>query len=105
MTIPVGGTPEFSNLYRSSDKKSQLYKKLDDILELLKENPTLGDLIEFKRIPKPIKKRYPDLDNLFRIEVNRDWRLLYTLVGWPKEKKVYVLCAMSHKEYDELFKR
>ena len=103
MAIHVDGTPEFSKLYFSLDKKSQLYKELDGILERLKENPILGDLIEFKRIPKPLQKKH-DLNNLFRIEVNRDWRLFYTLVGWPKQKKVYVLSAMPHKEYDKLFK-
>ena len=103
MAIHVDGTPEFSKLYFALDKKSQLYKELDDILERLKENPTLGDMIRFERIPKTIQKKH-DLDNLFRIEVNRDWRLLYTLVGWPKQKKVYVLSAMPHKEYDKLFK-
>ena len=104
MAIPVGGTPEFSELYFSLPKKSQLYKELDDILERLKEIPMLGDMIEFKRIPKAIRKRYPDLDNLFRIEVNQDWRMFYTLVGWPEQKKVYVLMAMPHKEYDKLIK-
>ena len=104
MAIHVDGTPEFSGLYFSLDKKSQLYKELDDILELLKENPRLGNMIRFELIPKPILKKYPDLDNLFRVEVNRDWRLFYTLVGWPKQKKVYVLSAMPHKEYDKLFK-
>jgi len=104
MRIPVNGTPEFAELYQSLNKTEQLFKELDVILEVLAENPKSGDLIRFERIPKSLKKKYPDLGNLLRIEVNKNWRLLYTLVGWPQNKTVYVLMAMPHKEYDKLFR-
>lgn len=103
MRIPVNGTPEFAGLYQSLNKNDELYKELDALLESLAENPKLGDLISFEKIPRSLKKKYPDLDNLLRAEVNRNWRLLYTLVGWPENKTVYVLMAMPHKEYDQLF--
>ncbi len=103
MRIPVNGTPEFAELYQLLNKNDELYKELDALLEALAENPKLGDLISFEKIPKSLKKKYPDLDNLLRAEVNRNWRLLYTLVGWPENKTVYVLMTMSHKEYDQLF--
>jgi len=103
MRITVNGTPEFAELYQSLNKNDELYKELDALLEALAENPKLGDLISFEKIPKSLKKKYPDLDNLLRAEVNRNWRLLYTLVGWPENKTVYVLMTMSHKEYDQLF--
>ena len=104
MRIPVNGTPEFAGMFQLLDKSDRLFKELDTLLEVLAENPKAGELIEFKHIPKSIKKRYSDLDNLLRIEVNRNWRLLYTLVGWPQNKTVYVLMAMPHKEYDKLFR-
>jgi len=103
MRIPVNGTPEFAEFYQSLSKNDKLYKELDTLLEALAENPQLGDLISFEKIPRSLEKKYPDLDNLLRAEVNRNWRLLYTLVGWLKNKTVYVLMAMPHKEYDQLF--
>ncbi|PIW36048.1 MAG: hypothetical protein COW26_01190 [Nitrosopumilales archaeon CG15_BIG_FIL_POST_REV_8_21_14_020_33_23] len=103
MRIPVNGTPEFAEFYQSLSKNDKLYKELDTLLEALAENPKLGDLISFEKIPQSLEKKYPDLDNLLRAEVNRNWRLLYTLVGWLKNKTVYVLMAMPHKEYDQLF--
>ena len=103
MRIPVNGTPEFAEFYQSLSKNDKLYKELDTLLEALAENPKLGDLISFEKIPQSLEKKYPDLDNLLRAEVNRNWRLLYTLVGWPENKTVYVLMAMPHKEYDQLF--
>ncbi len=101
--MSVKGTPEFAKFFQSLNKTDKTYKELDVILEALAENPRLGDMIRFELIPKPLKKKYPDLDNLLRVRVNRDRRLLYTLVGWPQNKTVYVLMSMSHKEYDKLF--
>ncbi|QLH06185.1 hypothetical protein C5F50_03145 [Nitrosopumilus ureiphilus] len=69
------------------NKEDQLYKTIDAILDVIAENPRMGESIEFKLIPKSIKKKYPDLDNLLRVKVTRDWRLLYTLVGYPNNKK------------------
>jgi len=103
MRIPVNGTPEFGEFFQSLSKTEQLFKELDAILEVLTENPKLGELIRFELIPKSIKKKYPDLDNLLRVKVNKNWRLLYTLVGWPQNKTVYILMAIPHKEYDRLF--
>ena len=103
MKIPVNGTPEFVRLFQSLNKTEQIFKELDAILETLAENPKLGELVRFELIPKPLQKKYPDLDNLLRVKVNKSWRLLYTLVGWPQNKTVYVLMAMPHKEYDRLF--
>ena len=103
MKIPVNGTPEFVRLFQSLNKTEQIFKELDAVLETLAENPKLGELVRFELIPKPLQKKYPDLDNLLRVKVNKSWRLLYTLVGWPQNKTVYVLMAMPHKEYDRLF--
>jgi len=104
-TIESKNLKVFEKLVRDCaySNRAELYKELDALLESLAENPKLGDLISFEKIPKSLKKKYPDLDNLLRAEVNRNWRLLYTLVGWPKNKTVYVIMAMPHKEYDQLF--
>lgn len=104
MRIHVNGTPEFSGFFKSLNKKDQLYKTIDAILETIAENPSMGEFVRFERIPKVIKIRYPDVTNLFRVKVTQDWRLLYTLVGYPKNKTAYVLTAMPHKEYDKIFK-
>lgn len=101
--IPVNGTPKFAGFYKSLDPNSKLFKKLDALLDALSENPKIGELIEFKRIPKPLKKRHSDLDNLLVVRIDMDWRLLYSLKGFPNDKSVYVVDAMPHKEYDKLF--
>lgn len=103
LMIQVNSTPEFAKMFKTLDKKNPLYKELDAILEVLTENPKVGNLIRFNQIPKTLKKKYPELSNLLRVEVNRDWRLLYTLRGFPNNKEVFVLMAMPHKEYDKLF--
>ena len=104
MRIHVNGTPEFSGFFQALDKENQLYKTIDAILERIAENPSMGEFVRFERIHKVIKRRYPDITNIFRVKVTQDWRLLYTLVGYPKNKTAYILITMSHKEYDKIFK-
>lgn len=103
MTIHVGGTPEFADFFKSLNKDDQLYKTIDAILDRIVKNPSMGELIEHRLIPKSIKKKFPDLDNLLRVKVTRDWRLLYTITGYLDHKKAHVLMVMPHKEYDKLF--
>ena len=54
MKIPVNGTPEFVRLFQSLNKTEQIFKELDAILEILAENPKLGELVRFELIPKPL---------------------------------------------------
>lgn len=103
MRSSVNGTPEFGRFLESLNKTDRLYKELDAVLETLAENPTVGELVRNKLVPKSLKRKYPDLDNLLRTEVNQSWRLLYTLLGWPQNTTVLVLMAVPHKEYDQLF--
>ena len=103
MRSSVNGTPEFGRFLESLNKTDRLYRELDAVLETLAENPTVGELVRNKLVPKSLKRKYPDLDNLLRTEVNQSWRLLYTLLGWPQNTTVLVLMAVPHKEYDQLF--
>jgi|APSaa5957512535_1039671.scaffolds.fasta_scaffold06178_12 hypothetical protein len=103
MGIPVEGTHEFNDFFKSMDDEDKLYKTIDAILDRIAETPNMGELIEHKRIPKSIKKKFPDLDNLLRVKVTQDYRLLYTLLGYPNDKKAIVLMAIPHKEYDKIF--
>lgn len=103
MSFPVKGESEFVEFFNSLDKTNPLYKKVDAVLETLADNPYAGDRIRFELIPKQLKTKY-GIENLCRIEINRSWRLLYTVFASPQDTKVIVLMAMDHKNYDRLFK-
>ncbi len=67
--ITVEGAPEFMKAYSSINKKASQYQKIDDILELLKKNPGLGDRIRQKLWPRQYVQKY-GIHNLFRIKLN-----------------------------------
>jgi plasmid maintenance system killer protein len=59
---------------RSEDK--ELSKSIKRKLDILKYNPYRGDNIEKKKIPESYSKKY-HLNNLLKININKNWRLLY----------------------------
>ncbi|MEK6924179.1 MAG: hypothetical protein AABW54_02990 [Candidatus Micrarchaeota archaeon] len=66
--------------------------------ELIKKNPTYGNNIPKKLIPKSL-----NVSNLFRIELTGRWRMLYALEGNRIEIVAFVLCVFNHPAYDKLF--
>lgn len=103
MTIPVGGTPDFMEVYNLLPKDGQLYKTITAIIDSISENPRMGESIEWSLIPEIFKQSIPDLTNMLRVKVTKDWRLLYTLRGYPNHKKVHIVFVGDHKKYDKLF--
>lgn len=85
------------------------YEQLDQTLlasfnrlaDILKINPQYGDPLSKRLIPIELKKR--GITNLYRLELPHFWRMLYTIEGSEKEIFVFVVCIMSHKEYDRFF--
>ncbi len=82
----------------SNSEEIQLLKSIRQKSELLKINPTCGDNIPKKLIPKTL-----NVSNLFRIELTGYWRMLYTLDGNEVEIVAFVLYLLDHPAYDKLF--
>ena len=100
--VKVEGAPEFMEYYNSLDKTSDHFKELDGILDLLKQNPILGDSIRRELWPQKYITEH-GIHCLFRIKMTDGWRLTYTISGTKKEKIVTVLEAFSHKDYEKRF--
>jgi len=56
--IIVEGAPEFMKFYSAMDPKTSQYREVDGILDLLKENPELGDKIKRDLWPQLYVHRY-----------------------------------------------
>jgi len=82
----------------TNSEEMQLLKSIKQKSELLRTNPTYGDKIPHKLIPKTL-----DVSNLFRIELTGYWRMLYTLEGNQIEIVAFVLYLIDHMTYDKLF--
>ena len=85
-----------------TDKEAQsLFKSINRITEVLKNNPQFGDPIPKRLIPKSLIKE--GIQNLYRVELSNYWRMLYTIEGTKVEILVFVLNIMGHKEYNKFF--
>lgn len=93
----------YLNLKNRSDKDSNiLISSIDRTLKILSSNPQYGNAISKKLIPLVLINKY-SITNLYRVELSKFWRLLYTI----KNDEVYiyliVLKISDHKEYNKLF--
>jgi len=88
--------------FGSLSKSDKFYKEIDSILELIKANPQVGNRIQYEKIPKCYITGY-GAPNLFRVELNDGWRLVYSLTGKQEQKTAYVLEMFDHKNYEKRF--
>jgi mRNA-degrading endonuclease RelE of RelBE toxin-antitoxin system len=100
--IDVYGTKEFVILYKKLNPNDQLKKPIDDAMDLMKANPTIGDRIEKRLWPRQYVRKY-DINNLFRYEIGSNYRLIYTIVSDSNRIVCLLLDVLSHKDYDKLF--
>ena len=98
----VKGGPKFMKFFGSLPKNDKFYKEIDSILELIKENPQMGNKIQYEKIPKCYILAY-NIPNLFRVQLSRGWRLVYSLTGKQDQKTVYILEIFDHKDYEKRF--
>jgi len=79
-----------------------LLRSIERVKELLKENPFAGDQVPKRQIPSKYIKLY-DIDNIWRIELSKFWRLVYTITGNQVEIITFVMDIFNHQEYDKVF--
>ena len=77
-------------------------RRIDNALTELKADRTAADHVPKKYWPKYYVKNWR-INNLYKKDLGRDWRLTYTLVFDGAGVGVYVLEILSHKEYDRRF--
>jgi hypothetical protein len=81
---------------------SALRRRIETALSELKADRTAGDHVPKKYWPKDYVKNWR-INNLYKKDLGRDWRLTYTLVFDGAGVGVYVLEILAHKEYDRRF--
>jgi hypothetical protein len=70
-----------------------------------KRNFHYGDPIAKNKIPKEYIQKY-GVTNLFRVELPKFWRMLYTLTDGESEIEIiaFVLDIIDHKKYNKKFR-
>ncbi len=99
--ITVRGELRFASFFQNLRDK-ELKKRLDDVLNVLKEHPDAGDLVERSLWPEEYQKM--ELSNLFRIEVGRSQRISYTIRIEGDSLDIDVIeFFRTHKDYEKRF--
>jgi len=83
----------------------RLKKRINWIIERIKENPAFGQPISKRLIPKEYRNQ--GVDNAYWVELSkgRGWRLIYTLTAEDEVEVVAIILEWftRHKDYDIRF--
>ena len=111
MQLRVKGVLEFDLQYRELKESAEegngasqiLLKKLDKAIEKLKYNFKAGEHISKDKIPKFYVIHY-GVENLWKLNIDQNYRLIYTIRGTEVEVMSVLLEYFDHKEYEKRFK-
>src|SRR5487761_133377 len=100
-SIAVTGSPEFSSWFGSLPQ-GEMRKKLQGMMDTLKERPFAGDYVRRELWPQTYIAM--DLQNLYRFEVDKTMRATYSIKrdGLNVEVRIVEFFA-THKEYEKRF--
>ena len=82
---------------KTNSDEMQLLKSIKQKSDILKANPTYGDKVPHRLIPKTL-----NVSNLFRVELTGYWRMLYSLEGNKVEVVAFILYIIDHSTYNKL---
>jgi hypothetical protein len=94
----------FERLKDAKSEEKQLHSSLVVAFEILEKNAFAGTQIPKRLIPKEYKKRFGEIDNLWKLNLPNAWRLLYSVKGDKIVIISLILEWISHKEYEKRFK-
>ena len=90
----------FHKLENGDYQEKELAKFLAQAFENLEENAFCGVQIRKKLIPKEYITKF-DIRNLWKYDLPRGWRLLYSIIGSEVIVISLVLEWMNHKDYEK----
>jgi len=91
--------------YEKLPETELLRKKIDTVIEKIRERPAFGQPIAKRLIPKEYRKK--GIDNAFWVELSKGkgWRLIYSLKSFSEIKIVGIILEWftRHKDYGRRF--
>lgn len=89
-------------LKNSTTEDKKLYKWICRAFEDLEENAFCGIQVQKKLIPKVYIEKY-GIDNLWKYDLPKGWRLIYSVANGEIQILSIILEWMSHKDYEKRF--
>jgi len=93
----------YEELKDSKTEDKNLYKWVSRAITDIEENAFCGIQIPKRLIPKAYIKKY-GIDNLWKYDLPKGWRLMYSVAGDGILIISIVIEWLDHKEYEKRFK-
>ncbi|MBS3099494.1 hypothetical protein J4462_04740 [Candidatus Pacearchaeota archaeon] len=92
----------FEKLKDSKTEDKKLYDWINRALDDLEENAFCGIRIQKRLIPKVYIEKY-GIDNLWKYDLPKGWRLIYSVANGEVCVLSIILEWMDHKDYERRF--
>jgi plasmid maintenance system killer protein len=89
---------DYQGLSQGTSEEITLVALINKKLDELERDASSGKQISKSNIPK----KYQDFDNLWKIDLNSRWRLLYSIVADEQGRITVIIDWLDHKEYEKL---
>ncbi|MBN1275202.1 hypothetical protein JXA12_02830 [Candidatus Woesearchaeota archaeon] len=93
----------YTKLKTSKTEDQMLYKWITRAIDDLKVNAFCGTQVPKRVIPKIYTEKY-ETDNLWKYDLPKGWRLIYTIANGEVLIISIILEWMTHKDYEKRFK-
>jgi hypothetical protein len=93
----------YYELEKGHDDEKQLFILIKQAIENIRKNHMIGIAIPKRLIPREYVRKY-GINNLWKYDLPRGWRLLYTVQGSSVSIVSIIIEWMDHKNYERRFK-
>jgi hypothetical protein len=92
----------FFSLRSGRAEEKEIFDQLNVVFDTLAADPFCGIQIPKRLIPKVYIRKY-GIDNLWKLNFHRNWRLMYSVAGDGMQLVTLILEWLPHKEYERRF--
>ena len=92
----------FFMLQSGRAEEKEIFNQLNTAFDMIANDPFCGIQVPKRLIPKMYITKY-EIDNLWKFNFHKNWRLMYSVAGDRAQVVTLVLEWLSHKEYERRF--
>jgi hypothetical protein len=93
----------FLMLQSGRAEEKEIFNQLNTAFDMIAMNPFCGIQVPKRLIPKLYITKY-GIDNLWKYNFFKNWRLMYSVAGDGTQVVTLVIEWLSHKEYERRFR-
>ena len=97
-----GVRQEFSALPSGRAEEKEIYHQLNLVFDTIAMDPFCGIQVPKRLIPKVYLTKY-GIDNLWKYNFHKNWRLMYSVAGDGTHLVILILEWLPHKEYERRY--